>query len=425
MKSNSTGRSIARARSLMNTNAPLSTPTSSGSRPGVVGGDLLAELARPVPARSSSLTTTISPRSGSSRSAVATVHRRRPYRAARDRPALRRRSRRRCRSTRRPSPISVADRVAPSDREHPLDRRGVGRVAVRRASAAAARAASRAAARPRSARRIGRVDAGGELVEQVGVVARAGRPGGRAAAPTSRSAMSSSSGSTSWRTRLRRNARVVVRRVVHRPRPSCRAQRTRSRRGAGRAAGGAPSAHAGEAVEAGAAQQVEQHRLGLVVGGVAGEHVGRQRRVAGRAGPGLEVRARRRPRHARARNAAPKRVAPPPRRRRPPRSEPGRSPWSTCTAVTSQPGVRPRARAAPASRRRPTPRSVTAVPGRQGTVQRAEQLVRRARHRQRRRCAPRSSGSRLADLGERRAGSRGPPTHGRAARCRRRARPPR
>ena len=33
MKSNSTGRSIARARSLMNMNAPLSTPTSSGGRP--------------------------------------------------------------------------------------------------------------------------------------------------------------------------------------------------------------------------------------------------------------------------------------------------------------------------------------------------------------------------------------------------------
>jgi hypothetical protein len=33
MKSNSTGRSIARERSLMKTNAPLSTPTSNGGRP--------------------------------------------------------------------------------------------------------------------------------------------------------------------------------------------------------------------------------------------------------------------------------------------------------------------------------------------------------------------------------------------------------
>ncbi len=33
MKSNSTGRSIARARSAMKRKAPLSTPTSSGARP--------------------------------------------------------------------------------------------------------------------------------------------------------------------------------------------------------------------------------------------------------------------------------------------------------------------------------------------------------------------------------------------------------
>ena len=32
MKSNSTGRSMARARSLMNMQAPFSTPTSSGER---------------------------------------------------------------------------------------------------------------------------------------------------------------------------------------------------------------------------------------------------------------------------------------------------------------------------------------------------------------------------------------------------------
>ena len=44
MKSNSTGRSMARARSLMNMKAPLSTPTSSGRGAGVVGGDLPAQL---------------------------------------------------------------------------------------------------------------------------------------------------------------------------------------------------------------------------------------------------------------------------------------------------------------------------------------------------------------------------------------------
>ena len=36
---------MARARSLMKTKAPLSTPTSSGARPAVVLGDLAAQLA--------------------------------------------------------------------------------------------------------------------------------------------------------------------------------------------------------------------------------------------------------------------------------------------------------------------------------------------------------------------------------------------
>ena len=40
-----------------------------------------------------------------------------------------------------------------------------------------------------------------------------------------------------------------------------------------------------------AAQQVQEHRLGLVVGGVSGEHVGGQRAVAGGASASLEVRA--------------------------------------------------------------------------------------------------------------------------------------
>jgi hypothetical protein len=47
--------------------------------------------------------------------------------------------------------------------------------------------------------------------------------------------------------------------------------------------------HTHQPVEPGAAQQVQQHGLGLVVGRVAGQRVGRQRRVPGRPGPGLEV----------------------------------------------------------------------------------------------------------------------------------------
>ena len=67
-------------------------------------------------------------------------------------------------------------------------------------------------------------------------------------------------------------------RVSHRP---------GSHAGAGGAAGGS-GVHAGEAVEPGAPQQVEQHRLGLVVGGVPGQHRPGGRR-SGRPGAGLEV----------------------------------------------------------------------------------------------------------------------------------------
>ena len=66
---------------------------------------------------------------------------------------------------------------------------------------------------------------------------------------------------------------------------------------------------AGQPVEAGAAEQVEEHGLGLVVGGVAGEHVGGQRRVAGPAGPRLEVGAGRHASPAPTRKAAPNRAA--------------------------------------------------------------------------------------------------------------------
>ena len=48
--------------------------------------------------------------------------------------------------------------------------------------------------------------------------------------------------------------------------------------------------HRRETVEARAAQEVEQHRLGLVVGGVAGEDAAGEGVVAGAAQAGLQVR---------------------------------------------------------------------------------------------------------------------------------------
>ena len=54
----------------------------------------------------------------------------------------------------------------------------------------------------------------------------------------------------------------------------------------------AARAHAAETVEAGATQQVEKNGLGLVVGRVTGEDIGRQDGEPGFACPRLEVRAR-------------------------------------------------------------------------------------------------------------------------------------
>ena len=170
-----------------------------------------------------------------------------------------------------PPPIADLgrDRVAPSDREHALDRRGVGRVAARRSQpAATARRARAGGGRRASAAGIGRVEPTRQLVEQVGVVAQQIGLAGTArhdvalgdvveqrAAPRG----APGCGGTAGR-RSSRRAPVGAR---------ARCTAHASRRGAAPAAGGVLPAHAGEAVEAGAAQQVEQHGLGLVVGGVA------------------------------------------------------------------------------------------------------------------------------------------------------------
>ena len=149
------------------------------------------------------------------------------------------------------------------------------RPAGRRASGEAARAA--ASAGSGTASRPGR---------------RAGRPRRRPAAacrargaPGPARPASAHSGSSSWRTRLRRcrgssldgsRDRVQAHGRAHGPglgppQPEQRVARAR--------------AHGGQAVEPGAAQQVDQHRLGLVVHGVAGGHVRGAGRRSGRPGP--------------------------------------------------------------------------------------------------------------------------------------------
>ena len=101
----------------------------------------------------------------------------------------------------------------------------------------------------------------------------------------------------------------LVGRIVDRSQAEVRAQRPGLASGAGRGADGGRGPHAGQPVEPGAPQEVEQHGLGLVVGRVAGQDVGRQDGVARGPGPGLEVRPRRRPRPARRGTPAPKRPA--------------------------------------------------------------------------------------------------------------------
>jgi hypothetical protein len=49
-------------------------------------------------------------------------------------------------------------------------------------------------------------------------------------------------------------------------------------------------AHRGEAVDAGASEQGEEHGLGLVVSGVSGQDTGRQGGVTGLAGAGFQIR---------------------------------------------------------------------------------------------------------------------------------------
>ncbi|CAB4557131.1 unannotated protein [freshwater metagenome] len=84
-------------------------------------------------------------------------------------------------------------------------------------------------------------------------------------------------------------AGIVVRRVVHDRQPERRAERVRlvasQREQRSRRAG----PHPGEPVEAGAAQQVDEDRLGLVVRGVPGEDVGRQHGEPGGSCPSLQV----------------------------------------------------------------------------------------------------------------------------------------
>ena len=188
----------------------------------------------------------------------------------------------RWRSTRRPGASSQArrsPRATARTRSTAAPSGGYGsasqRRTARRASAAGAAASALASVGSRPA---------ASSSSEVGVVAQ--QPAWRArTAATSRSAMASSSGQQLVADPVAAEGGSSVGRVLDRSQAEVLAQRP----------GLAPAQaeqrvavgpHAGQPVEPGAPQEVEQHRLGLVVGRVAGEHVGRRARRSGPPGRG-------------------------------------------------------------------------------------------------------------------------------------------
>ena len=249
MKSTSTGSSMARHRSLMNSHGALQHPDQQRRVVGVVGGDLGPELGHPggdgLGATSTGPTAGSAqvgrPRRASSVSTGATLpdaaRPLRPGQAAgrRGGPAAPRPprwprappaghgqdpvhlgQRRRVVARRRPAVPGVGGEPAPDapgGPAGPAPRPGPGVGGV--GTAAAASASSSAASSPAT-------------------------PAWRARSGTgSRPASAAHSGSSSWRTRLRTVAGVGVGGVVHRRRARPPRTRRGSRRGAGRAAGGA------------------------------------------------------------------------------------------------------------------------------------------------------------------------------------------
>ena len=244
MKSNSTGRSIARARSAMNMNAPLSTPTSSGRSPGVVRGDLACRARRCAPAARRSDTTT----RRCAGSIVDELDTGRPCWAstlADDAGCGGGTSRRRPADAGHPpaaadlggAPLAAGPRRAPARRW----RRRAGAPPVSTGAATRGRRPGRAAGGAAAERPTASVasSCAAARVEHVGRVARAGRPGGPAPAPR--------------RGRRRRRAAAA-------PRGARGCGGTRGRRCAGRRPASSPSA-AQSASRLGPAQGEERTAL--------------------------------------------------------------------------------------------------------------------------------------------------------------------
>ena len=186
----------------------------------------------------------------------------------------------------------AGDRLAAGDRQHALDAGRVGRIAVDGEPAPQRPAGERRrcggdgdARRWGRRRRRARRAARSSSRSRSAVRARIG--------VTSRPAISAASGSSSWRTRLRHIAGEAFDAVADGHDPELGAHRL----GLAAAQGQDRVARSGldrrQPVAAAAAQQAQQHGLGLVVGGVAGHRLrpaaplgGRPGRRASRFGPG-------------------------------------------------------------------------------------------------------------------------------------------
>ena len=119
---------------------------------------------------------------------------------------------------------------------------------------------------------------------------RPARPAGPAAAPGRAAARSAQRGSSSWRTRLRRWRGSSLEGSSHPGRARPPRTPPGSRPGAAPSSGWhGPGRMAASPSGPAPRSRLSQHRLGLVVHGVAGGHVGGQHREPGGPGPGLQV----------------------------------------------------------------------------------------------------------------------------------------
>ena len=261
------------------------------------------------------------------------------------------------------------------DGEHPVDRRRVGRIARRPLQPAADGSAGEGDGRGGERPGVGRVDRRGgrrraapSSRDQVGGAERA-------AATTSRPAISASSGSSSWRTRLRDEAGVVVGRVGDERRGRGRAQPRGLRRRSASSGRVGPGAIAARPSSPRAAEQVDQHGLGLVVGGVAGEHAGGQRADLASRALGLEVRAGRDVRRVEPTNGDADLRRPAPARASASAADSGRRPWSTWTARDIAARRRRRAASSAVESAPPEKAQSTPVPGGGKCSDRSESAV--------------------------------------------------